>query len=90
MLHCRRQVDAARSHGLCPSALRHLVAYEVRQQAELAAPPPENVGLDRAGSIGGHMEGCDELPACPAVLGYARARGVADANLGGPEGSRAR
>jgi hypothetical protein len=86
MRHRGRQVDRAGGDGLCPPALRHLLTLEVRRQAEVVAPPPENVVLDRAGRIGGDMECCDELPACPPVLGYARARGVADADLGSPEG----
>jgi hypothetical protein len=85
MRHSRRQVDAARRDGLRPSALGHLITPEVRRQAELVAPTPENVVLNHAGHLGTDLERCEELPACPSVLGYARARSISDADLGGAE-----
>jgi hypothetical protein len=64
--HRRRQVDAARDRGLCPPALGHLVTPEERRQAEVVAPPPENVVLDRGGRIGGNLKCREKLASLPA------------------------
>jgi hypothetical protein len=52
------------------SSTWHWVTPEIRRQAELAAPPPEHIRLDRGGRITGDLERCKELPACPPVPGY--------------------
>src|SRR6516165_12051678 len=85
MRHRCRQVDTGCGHGLGPSALGHLIALEVRREAEVAAPPPEDVVLDRASHLSGDLECREQLPACPPVLGYAGAWSVADADFGGAE-----
>jgi hypothetical protein len=61
-----------------------VVTREVRGQAKRATPPLQDIGLDRGGRLGAHLEYRQDLPAFPAVLCEARSGCVRDADLGCP------
>jgi hypothetical protein len=57
---------------------------EVRRQAEVVAPPPENLVLDCYGRLSGDLERRKDLPAFPAMLRQPRPCHVPDPDLGRP------
>jgi hypothetical protein len=62
-----------------------VVTREVRGQAKRATPPLQDIGLDRGGRLGAHLEYRQDLPAFPAVLRQAQPGRVRDADLRGGE-----
>ena len=66
-----------------PCGIWSRVRYE--GQAKRATPPLQDIGLDRGGRLGAHLEYRQDLPAFPAVLRQAQPGRVRDADLRGTE-----